>query len=250
MMRMGSWAAVLLPALAASAVSTGAAAQGCESGRVASPATQGRCCWPAQTWSAANARCEGPPQCPAGMAGSGDTCVPSVASEPQTGLAAPLAPAPSTQTALSWPLVAADLGSGVVNPRVVRDDGDMPLIISGITLAGVGYLAGILTGVFDALSGGCYYGGCGSWPLGFVPVIGGVLAGTVSFSGYRNSVAWGFALGIPAAVTEAVGITLLLVGLFTRHEELVPSVEAGSARIHILPYATASSGGVSIDVEL
>jgi len=36
----------------------------------------GRCCWPAQHYSVAHARCEGVPACPAGFAEHGDDCVP------------------------------------------------------------------------------------------------------------------------------------------------------------------------------
>ena len=39
------------------------------------PTTEGYCCWPAQVWSSAAGRCEGPPRCPTGMVGEGATCV-------------------------------------------------------------------------------------------------------------------------------------------------------------------------------
>ncbi len=62
---------IFLIALSASAV---ASAQ-CAEGRVANDQTQGRCCWPGQSWSPETALCTGAPTCPAGRVAQGDDCV-------------------------------------------------------------------------------------------------------------------------------------------------------------------------------
>lgn len=65
-----AWFAVLASLACTSAV----AQQTCADGRVRSPSTQGRCCWPGQTWSSQYGRCEGPPDCPTGWVSHGDDC--------------------------------------------------------------------------------------------------------------------------------------------------------------------------------
>lgn len=47
----------------------------CAEGRERSAASQGRCCWPGQSWSTSLARCDGPPSCPAGFIEEGDGCI-------------------------------------------------------------------------------------------------------------------------------------------------------------------------------
>lgn len=47
----------------------------CMDGRTATAATQGRCCWPGQSWSAQYGRCDGAPTCPSGWAAHGDDCI-------------------------------------------------------------------------------------------------------------------------------------------------------------------------------
>ncbi|HJL18156.1 MAG TPA: hypothetical protein RMH99_21005 [Sandaracinaceae bacterium LLY-WYZ-13_1] len=56
-------------------VTGSARAQQCGGGRVATAATQGRCCWPGQHWDPQYGRCAGPPECPPGMLPAGDDCV-------------------------------------------------------------------------------------------------------------------------------------------------------------------------------
>lgn len=53
----------------------------CPPGHEATPATQGRCCWPAQSFSAEKNGCVGTPRCPVGMRASGYTCVPDASNE-------------------------------------------------------------------------------------------------------------------------------------------------------------------------
>ncbi len=82
----------------------------CTEGRVATTESAGRCCWPGQTWARDLGRCDGPPSCPAGLAGSGDSCIPPLAA---TAPAAPIAPAlrpidgPRTRTSSATTTTAA-----------------------------------------------------------------------------------------------------------------------------------------------
>lgn len=247
--RLASCVAVLLVSALAPAA---ASAQACTGGREAGPETLGRCCWPGQSFSEEHGRCFGPPRCPAGLAAEGDACV-SVGGwappAPQAQLGSPLTPA-LPPAPLSWPLVSPDIGVGVVNPRLAHTEGDTGFVIAGVTVLATGYVVGILAAVFDQLGWSCSSGNCNSWPLGFVPIVGGALAGTVSFSGFRYSSGWGLGMGVPAAIVQSAGVTFLLVGLLLDREELVPSMEAGNAIVHVAPFASPEAGGVSLTVEL
>lgn len=228
-----------------------AGAQECAGGRVASSATRGRCCWPGQTWSDEHARCAGPPRCPDGMAAEGDACVGSAAlvAAPPAAYHEAAPPSSEPPAALAWPLVSTDIGHGVLNPRIARSSNEA-LLISGVTLLGVGYLASILTGVFDQTGYNCWSGSCNTWPFAFIPGVGGVLAGTVSLSGSRYSIGWGMAMGIPAGVTQLVGLALLIAGLMSENEELVPSMDVAGTRVHAVPYASSDAAGLSLTMEL
>lgn len=230
-------------------LSSVAAAQ-CTEGRVSGPSTQGQCCWPGQAFSSQLGRCTGAPQCPSGMAAEGETCV-SVGTtwEPPAPEGPSTAPPPPPQApTLSWALVSPDIGVGVVNPRTIHSGSDMGLVIGGAITLATGYVAAILAGVFDELGRNCAWGSCGAWPLGFVPIVGGVLAGTVAFSGPRYSTGWGFGMGIPSAVAQSLGLTLLIIGLVVDHVELVPFME--SQNVLVLPFASADAGGLSVTMEL
>ena len=73
----------------------GAAVGDCPVGQTVSADTAGHCCWPAQAWSTARAKCVGEPQCPPGSESDGDTCVgtPQAPAKPATP-APPPKPAP------------------------------------------------------------------------------------------------------------------------------------------------------------
>jgi hypothetical protein len=84
-----SWAFVVvaLAATASMAVTSRARAQ-CAEGRVANEQTQGRCCWPGQTWSPDTTLCTGPPTCPEGRVAQGEDCVPAAGAATGTAGAA------------------------------------------------------------------------------------------------------------------------------------------------------------------
>lgn len=132
---------ILLVALAISPFlgPTTVRAQTCAEGRVASTDTEGRCCWPGQRWSAAAARCDGPPTCPPGRVAEGDACVPSAAPAvgPPSGVAPPTAITPPTGTA-SWPSAPPD-GPPGLRDIVARTGSDFDLQLSGALLLGLSY---------------------------------------------------------------------------------------------------------------
>lgn len=105
-----AFAASILVAASLGTTST-ALAQQCAGGRVVTPATEGRCCWPGQVFSVQTGRCQGPPQCPPGLAAAGDDCVPATtgtwepAQSTHGGTAPP--PAPMTVRRPIWGLVVA-----------------------------------------------------------------------------------------------------------------------------------------------
>jgi hypothetical protein len=69
-------------------------------GQVASPDTQGKCCWPNQVWSNSRFACMGIPDCPQGMMQQGPECVAAEpAPEPAPEPMATPAPAPAPDPA-------------------------------------------------------------------------------------------------------------------------------------------------------
>lgn len=134
----------------------------CTEGRVRTPQTQGRCCWPAQSWARDLGRCEGPPQCPAGLTAEGDDCIaPRGAVTPPVAPTAPpprggteiihpvqpsgviplgaIAP-PAPTTPPEWPRAPGSGPDGLQNPRWVEESTDSSMVVGGITLISIGYV--------------------------------------------------------------------------------------------------------------
>ncbi len=57
------------------AVTASAVAARCPNGQLADDDSPSRCCWPGQVWSSKDARCVGPPACPADKVLEGERCV-------------------------------------------------------------------------------------------------------------------------------------------------------------------------------
>jgi hypothetical protein len=162
-------------------------AQDCAGGRVASPATDWHCCWPAQRWGAAERACIGPPSCPAGTVAHGEDCVGTAQVTPQYAPRAPVGPAPLAPIAPRAPysapigapvaqLVAPPIGATIavdvrsvpmgapewlsspnaptadVNPRHETFPLNLDLLVPGIVFLGTGYLTAVIT-AFLPLSG-------------------------------------------------------------------------------------------------
>lgn len=112
----------LIVSLGIVGLSSTAHAQGCADGLVITPETQGRCCWPGQTWSDAYNRCDGPPQCPDGWLGSGGSCVrAAVSAQPITPQ--PQISGPQAQAISPVPPRVAPV-PGAIPPQVAPGTGD------------------------------------------------------------------------------------------------------------------------------
>lgn len=270
---------LLLPAALALALTplSAAHAQQCAEGRVSTPETLGRCCWPGQSFSETLGRCSGPPQCPPPFVAEGDSClVPYTAGYgapagwpvPQAGGAPrPDAPTPpgarapaSAPVELRWPDEPPGLRNAIISPRLEAgvDEG---LLTAGLSLFLGGYLGGLVLGGIDEAAQNCqsfalgFFDpsvGCGSWPYAFIPVAGGVLAGSlVEAEGAccRNA-ALGIGIGIPLAAVQIFGLTLTGLAIFGGTETLVPGRRGGEPTFAIVPYATEREAGTWLRVEL
>lgn len=273
---------VVIAALVLSAAAS-ASAQDCTEGRVVTPETAGRCCWPAQTFSTQLGRCEGPPRCPEDFVAEGDSCVARQVwddeDDEEAGAAATPTPGVPTATRLPraatpWgaPLAAGYAGASgggllwparpsldgaVQDPRVVEgtDDG---LLLAGLLFFGGGYLGGVAIGAIDQSARNCFdfsgggFGstGCDSWPLGFIPVVGGILAGSVSYNGSRSTIILGVLAGPFSAAIQILGMVFVGLALANPTIDIVPSVDLGDARLTILPHASSDSAGLALTVEL
>jgi hypothetical protein len=187
-------------------------AQACAPGRVASEQSAGRCCWPGQTWSVADARCDGVPVCPEGFGGDGNTCVvldaavsvdvppPPVAAAPAEVV--PTAPTAPTATALAAPRRIAPepfeaLPREAVSPPV---SGPRPLNYNVVG----GGLALALATYGGSLAEGFIWGGETAY---FIPF--GALIGAVQSAAYSSvAAATGFAFGLG----QIVGTVLMVAG--------------------------------------
>ncbi|MBW2463532.1 MAG: hypothetical protein JRH11_17915 [Deltaproteobacteria bacterium] len=190
----------------------------CPGGRVASAATEGRCCWPGQSYDLAASACTGAPACPGGMVAQGNECVAAAQSggaqgggleimehgaAPATGQAGhqtvPVGQAPSAYqtTPVAVPAQQQPV-TYVSRPRT-------GFIVTGSILFGISYLIAVLTAVGSE---------DGLWAI---PVAGPfvqmrLLSDTDTFAnyGYVGLTLWG--------LVQAVGLTLLTLGIVLRRE--------------------------------
>ncbi|AKF10540.1 hypothetical protein [Sandaracinus amylolyticus] len=270
---LGTLVAIALSILAPAAL---AHAQECAEGRVSTPATLGRCCWPGQSFSESLGRCSGAPACPPPFVAEGDACVPPYTAHyglPEEWANAPppaddlvqvpssmRAPGTTTSPALAWPDEPRSLADAIVSPRLERgtDDG---LLVAGLTALLGGYVGGFVLALADEAARNCQqfgpvsFGsvGCESWPYAFIPVVGGVLAGTVieRENACCRNVALGIGLGLPLAAIQGFGLALMTIALFGGAEHLVPGEIGGEhASVALTPYFTGTEGGTWLRVEL
>lgn len=204
----------------------------CEEGRVR---TEGRCCWPAQTFSVESGRCEGVPQCPIGLVEHGETCVaPAFTPLPAPGegygdVAPPGYPEPSLSSRISPTASARDwssvdeLGASAPTHRVdvVRGE-DEALVTLSFAMFDVGWVFGWLVPLLDDTTGSCTDGdwssttrtSCQSWPFAFLPVVGGIVSGLTEFgSGWRQQSVWGVTFGSVSLVLQVAGIIAVGISL-------------------------------------
>ncbi|MCC6877651.1 MAG: hypothetical protein IT378_25305 [Sandaracinaceae bacterium] len=231
----------------------------CAEGRVASEASAGRCCWPAQRWNASAARCEGPPRCPSGRVAEGDTCV---APAGQVGASSPvdygsgygLAPparrggpqgygapsygapsygAPSGAPSYGAPSYGAPgYGAPVsyVDPETARrgrmvSEPLVGLMVTGVVHLLVAYTYSVVVASI-ALGSGSYGAGQSGWAM-YIPIVGGFIWPALrpscgSYYGCYYDSAPALALGIPGAGVQVLGLILAIAGGAARRGRLVP----------------------------
>jgi hypothetical protein len=203
-------------ALAAIVVPSLASAQ-CDEGRVASEATAGRCCWPAQHWNEVAGRCEGPPSCPAGRVAAGDDCA----------LAAPVA---APVVALVEPIERPPTVSPYTGRAARIETGttfDGGLVIAGSVTLGIAYVYSLIVGGIFIFSGGY---------TAFIPVVGGLVW-------LAPSLAHGLYFGIAGSAVQIVGLITLIVGLVQQ----VPTYALAERRMRAgLPSITGGPGDAGI----
>lgn len=214
---------------------------------------------------------------PAAFVAEGDSCLaPYTAGYgvPPAGWPAPEAGATTTEPGgaraapafvvsapaqLRWPDEPASLDRAVISPRLVRgiDEG---LVTAGLSIFLGGYVGGLILGGVDQAARNCQRFGtvfepsvaCESWPYAFIPIVGGVLAGTINEvegPSSRNP-ALGFALGLPLMAVQLFGLTLTGIALFGSTETMVPGARGGEPTISVLPYATDREAGTWLRIEL
>lgn len=237
----------------------------CREGRVR---TEGRCCWPGQTFSAADHVCSGAPRCPEGLVEHGEACVAPVVADDtapapaSSAVRSRLAPPPvfpdATAAALAPPVSAWPRAhEGALSRPVRRSGEDGGLVAAAMVVFDVGWVLGWLVGMLDEATTSCrtFVRGirtgatCATWPLTFVPVGGGLAAGLMNFGpGFRDTAAWGLVLGIPSVILEATGLVMMAVALANEVHDFgfVPLDDTGQVSLRILPGAVGADGGASL----
>jgi hypothetical protein len=180
----------------------------CAGGRVVDAATEGRCCWPGQTWDAAAGRCAGAPRCPEGLGGAGDECV-VVAAAPVATAGPVVAPAPAVGTT---PIAAPAWGASVAVPQSTEGSTgpDMGLVIAGGVTLGVGYLYSVIMGPLLA----AWYQEDALTLL--VPVVGGAIWPVVEAGRPFSCATCTLPYAMPNLGVQTIGLIVLIVGLVAR----------------------------------
>ncbi len=211
----------------------------CPAGKVATPATQGHCCWPDQTWDEAQSWCVGRPTCPSGMTRDGLACAgPSKPAEPAfRHNPLPTAPPPQSTMAPTTAGTASRSVGGI-------------LVGAGIVGAGAGYLAGAAVGTWsfvgkpkDCRSAAGY---------SFIPLVGpfvtiGEFSNDQACSNPRTPI---LATAVASEILQLGGVAMLGVGVAL----LVipgppPKVKNEAATVTLVPGAQgADVGGLTLRV--
>jgi hypothetical protein len=188
----------------------------CAEGRQASEATAGRCCWPAQSWNAEAARCEGPPSCPAGRFAEGDTCVPAArAAQSYSGAPAASYGAPGPTFATTTAGYSPEPGQMLTIKSPIEE-----LIITGGLMAITGFAYNVIAGSV-LLSG---WGNGSPWTL-YIPLAGGFIYPAVDGYSYSST---GEVFGIPGAGLQVIGLALMIIGAAAHETSFRP---AGAASV-------------------
>lgn len=251
MTRSLALAAASLLAFAGSA----AAQDECSEGRLR---MEGRCCWPGQTWSVELGRCDGAPSCPGDLVEHGEACIAPATHAPMVygpGLTPYTPTLESTASSTdAWPFAE---GSDIAPSRTATTGrGEDEVHIAGsFALFDVGWVAGWVGVMIDEANASCGGGhgsfgsrhSCDSWPLAFIPVVGGILATTVTFNEWRSSGNPGIAHGIISVIFQILGLVAIPISLANETTELTyPSIDLGAGvTASISPTAPGASEGAS-----
>lgn len=191
----------------------------CLEGRVATERSEGRCCWPGQSWDAEAGQCTGAPQCPEGFAGEGEQCVQLNlgGSEPS-----PAPPAASPQYAPAQP----PQHRGPPRPQPGGTDWEphqaarsstetepiIGLALAGGIIFGTTYLSAALGAAFQL--GFCCNGEVG---FNFIPVVGPLIFAVVEASKrFPDTVGFAMAMYGASGLAQAASLALMLAGLIVQ----------------------------------
>lgn len=220
-----SWAVPALCATAVLLVSVNAEAQ-CARGRLQTEATAGRCCWPGQVWDEEDNRCSGPPDCPAGFGGEGDSCIEEAADSPPLEEAREAGQEPRGADAevddpaeeLEWPSSEGPPpGRLRLNPRLV-DQPNWTVLDTGSVVALTGYaMSAFWTSLYAVGTCEIGWGPCAVDPLalGWLPVLGPFIHAGVVWSDGAGSTRISGVINLVTGGIQLAGLVLLLIGLST-----------------------------------
>jgi hypothetical protein len=224
-------------------IPTFARAQECADGRVNTPETAGRCCWPGQSWSDQLGRCSGPPTCPAGRSASGDDCVLAggenvMAQQPPPGYQAQQPPPgyenqppPGYGTPGYQPVYGAQ---PVGQPRQVQRP-RMGLAIMGIVMFAVSWVVPTVIGLSIAPEDGI------SDDFYFMAV---PLAGPFIMTGLVEN-SWPIAFFVLDGILQLAGLTALILGFTLKSTVTVYSENEDEQKFAIMPWVAPGSGGAA-----
>ncbi len=222
-------------------------AQECADGRVSTADTQGRCCWPNQTWSDQLGRCSGPPTCPDGRTASGDDCVLAggenvMAPQPpppgyETQQPPPgyeNAPPPNYQQGYGGAGYQPVYGAPQGTPHQVERP-KLGLAITGIVMFAVSYIVPTVIGISIAsepsISDDFYFMA--------VP-----LAGPFIMTGLLDN-NWPIPFYVIDGLLQIAGLTLMVLGLTLKSTVTVYSEGDDEPSFAIAPWVVPTEGGAA-----
>lgn len=203
------------------------AAAVCTDGRVASAATQGRCCWPQQSFSVERARCEGAPQCPWGRSAHGDDCV------PPPSLVAPASVPPGPTQAIGATDAPQRRPFGGVESETAMRHG---LVGAGVTVLLAGYVAAATYGPILS-SAGCD----GTGLFWFVPLAGPLLGSAMQrcysssyyYSGTTGADTADWVMTAATTALQIAGLVMTIVGVADRRPIVLARGADGDALVSL-----------------
>ncbi len=230
----------------------------CAEGRVANEQTQGRCCWPGQSWNPETALCTGAPTCPAGRVAQGEDCVlqagvgaapgagtvqvqgqaqgGQVQGQVQTDTSVPQAPAgygqqPAQQQGAYGQYQAVPTQPVQTPPMRTVMRPRTGLMVPGFIMFGVGYGVAVATAV------AAEYGWLAIPFAGPLILISEFDSGTHGLA-YVGVAAW--------SLIQTAGLVMAILGLTLRREVQVRADLGNGRSIAVAPWETNGGGGLQL----